>query len=245
MPYGEAEFNAQRRALNRSVGPHGTASGASHRYATCVCVSSAVRLWLSWSGGQTLLVGFRRGGRRDGGKHCDAARDDRQGLDHDHRADDGELLPAAGRAGLRHGRHWTPEQKGRHRPTIEEAGCRRSPTGRPYPRRLRPRRKRRAPRAIHGAKLAIHRDNAERVRRGDWSYGFKPQPDPFLLAFRVVGALVKPGPLTRSSQTSISREARASRPYGYDGEIVHLQGTREDRSACSRATATSCAAICS
>ena len=57
MPYGEAEFNAQRRApqpVGRTT--RRTASGASHRYATCVCgVVGPFGLWLSWSGGQTLL----------------------------------------------------------------------------------------------------------------------------------------------------------------------------------------------
>jgi hydroxyacylglutathione hydrolase len=79
-------------------------------------------------------------------------------------------------------------------------------------------------RAIHGAKLAIHRDDAARVRRGDWSYGFKPRPDRFLLAFRVVGALVKPGPFDTFEPDVYLEEGQSLAPYGYDGEIVHLPG---------------------
>jgi hydroxyacylglutathione hydrolase len=79
-------------------------------------------------------------------------------------------------------------------------------------------------RAIHGAKLAIHREDAERVRRGDWNYGFKPKPDRFLMAFRVVGALVRPGPFDMFEPDVFLEDGESLAPYGYDGEIAHLPG---------------------
>ena len=216
MPYGEAEFNAQRRALNRSVGP--TAAyclRASHRYATRLrvvgpfgsgCRGPAGRR-CSWDSAVEVdaMAGSTATPPGTIGKDSITTIARTMANSYLLRGEQGFVMVDTGLPN----RRADIDQRSR----TPAAGWR-SPTGRPYPRRLRPRRKRRAPRAIHGAKLAIHRDNAERVRRGDWSYGFKPQPDRSSSPSVSSGHLSSRDRSTRSSQTSISREARASARMG-------------------------------
>jgi len=79
-------------------------------------------------------------------------------------------------------------------------------------------------RQAFGGHIGIHRDDAERVRRGDWQYGFKPKPDRFLPLFRIVGQVVRPGPFWTLEPDVLLEDGQDLSSYGYDGRILALAG---------------------
>lgn len=79
-------------------------------------------------------------------------------------------------------------------------------------------------RQAFGGAIAIHRDDAERVRRGDWRWGLKAKPDRFLPLFRLVGQVVKPGAFRTFEPNVLLEDGQDLAPYGYDGRILALPG---------------------
>jgi glyoxylase-like metal-dependent hydrolase (beta-lactamase superfamily II) len=79
-------------------------------------------------------------------------------------------------------------------------------------------------REAFGAKIGIHRDDADRVRTGDWRLGFKPKPDRFLRLFRVIGSLIKAGPFDTFEPDILLGDGDPVVEYGRDGRIVALPG---------------------
>jgi glyoxylase-like metal-dependent hydrolase (beta-lactamase superfamily II) len=77
-------------------------------------------------------------------------------------------------------------------------------------------------RKMHGAKIAMHPEDAPRVRLADWNHGFKQKPDRFLLPFRIMGALMKPGPFDTFEPDDALADGESLAPYGFAGEIVLL-----------------------
>jgi glyoxylase-like metal-dependent hydrolase (beta-lactamase superfamily II) len=73
-------------------------------------------------------------------------------------------------------------------------------------------------------KIAIHRDDAGRVDRGDWSLNMKPKPDKFGLVFRMVSLLIKPGPFDTFAPDVFLEDGQALSGYGLDATVLHLPG---------------------
>jgi len=79
-------------------------------------------------------------------------------------------------------------------------------------------------REAFGGVIGIHADDAERVRRGDWQWGFKSKPDRFLPLFRIVGQVVKPGAFRTFEPNVLLENGQNLASYGYDGRIIGLPG---------------------
>jgi hydroxyacylglutathione hydrolase len=73
-------------------------------------------------------------------------------------------------------------------------------------------------------KIAIHRDDSERVERGDWSLDLKPRPDKFGLLFRIVSLFIKPGPFDTFAPDVCVADGEALSEYGLDATVLHLPG---------------------
>ena len=86
-------------------------------------------------------------------------------------------------------------------------------------------------RETYGLPVAMHRDDAGRVERADWSLGMKPSPDKFPLLFRAVSAFLRPGPFDTFTRTSSSRTDRAWPPTAWTPPSCICRGTPEGRSA--------------
>ena len=79
-------------------------------------------------------------------------------------------------------------------------------------------------RAKYGVGIAMHRADAGRVERADWSLGMKPKPDKFPLLFRTVSAFVRPGPFDAFTPDVFVEDGQDLRAYGLDATILHLPG---------------------
>ncbi|HEU5205403.1 MAG TPA: MBL fold metallo-hydrolase [Candidatus Limnocylindrales bacterium] len=79
-------------------------------------------------------------------------------------------------------------------------------------------------REAFGGVIGIHADDAERVRRGDWQWGFKSKPDRFLPLFRIVGQVVRPGAFRTFEPNVLLEDGQDLASYGYDGRILALPG---------------------
>ena len=75
-----------------------------------------------------------------------------------------------------------------------------------------------------GSEIAVHRDDAERVRTADWSSGMKPRPDKFGLVNRVVSRFIKPGPFDAFEPGISVEDGQPLAGYGLDATILHLPG---------------------
>ena len=75
-----------------------------------------------------------------------------------------------------------------------------------------------------GAKVAMHRADAERVERGDWHWGLKANPDRFLAPFRFVALFIKPGPFDTFTPDLYLEDGRSLADYGSDARVLHLPG---------------------
>jgi glyoxylase-like metal-dependent hydrolase (beta-lactamase superfamily II) len=76
----------------------------------------------------------------------------------------------------------------------------------------------------YGCEIAMHRDDAERVRTADWSCGMKPKPDKFGLAYRVVSRFIKPGPFDTFEPSIYVEDGQPLAGYGLDATVLHLPG---------------------
>ncbi len=73
-------------------------------------------------------------------------------------------------------------------------------------------------------KIAMHRDDAGRVERGDWSLNMKSKPDRFGLLFRMVSLFIKPGPFDTFAPDVYLKDGQALSGYGLDATVLHLPG---------------------
>jgi hydroxyacylglutathione hydrolase len=76
----------------------------------------------------------------------------------------------------------------------------------------------------YGAKIAMHREDAGRVERADWSWNMKPKPDKFGLLFRIVSRLIKPGPFDVFTPDISLEDGQRLSDYGADLTILHIPG---------------------
>ena len=79
-------------------------------------------------------------------------------------------------------------------------------------------------RETHQAKIAMHRDDSERVASGDWSANLKPKPDKFGLLFRTVSLFIKPGPFDTLAADLYLDDGQRLSDYGLDATVLHLPG---------------------
>jgi glyoxylase-like metal-dependent hydrolase (beta-lactamase superfamily II) len=73
-------------------------------------------------------------------------------------------------------------------------------------------------------KIAIHREDAGRVDRGDWRLNMKPKPDRFGLLFQMVSSFIKPGPFDTFEPDICLEDGQALSAYGLDAAVLHLPG---------------------
>lgn len=76
----------------------------------------------------------------------------------------------------------------------------------------------------YGAEIAMHREDAGRVERGDWSRGMKPRPDKFGLVYRIVSRFIKPGAFETFTPDVCVEEGQRLTDYGLDAAVLHLPG---------------------
>jgi hydroxyacylglutathione hydrolase len=76
----------------------------------------------------------------------------------------------------------------------------------------------------YGAKIAMHRDDAGRVERGDWRLGFKPKPDKFSWIFREVSRFIKTGEFEVFEPDVFLEDEQSLAEYGFDATVLHLPG---------------------
>jgi glyoxylase-like metal-dependent hydrolase (beta-lactamase superfamily II) len=76
----------------------------------------------------------------------------------------------------------------------------------------------------YGTKIAMHRDDSERVEKGDWNRNLKAKPDRFLLPFRIVSLFVKPGRFDGFEPDVYVEDGRDLAGYGFEGSVLHLPG---------------------
>jgi glyoxylase-like metal-dependent hydrolase (beta-lactamase superfamily II) len=80
----------------------------------------------------------------------------------------------------------------------------------------------------YGAKVAMHREDAEMVQRSDQGWGRKAQPDRVTIFGRMIIFLssyaVKPGPFQRFTPDLFVEDGSKLSEYGLDAEVVHLPG---------------------
>jgi hydroxyacylglutathione hydrolase len=79
-------------------------------------------------------------------------------------------------------------------------------------------------RETYGLPVAMHRDDAGRVERADWSLGMKPSPDKFPLLFRAVSAFLRPGPFDTFTPDVFVEDGQDLREFGLDATVLHLPG---------------------
>ena len=79
-------------------------------------------------------------------------------------------------------------------------------------------------RETHRAKIAMYRDDSERVARGDWSLNLKPKPDKFGLLFRAVSLFVRPGPFDTFVADLYLEDGQGLSDYALDATVLHLPG---------------------
>ena len=72
--------------------------------------------------------------------------------------------------------------------------------------------------------IALHRDDSERVERGDWTLNMKPKPDKFGLLFRAVSIFIKPGPFETFVPDIYVEDGQSLAQYGLDATVLHLPG---------------------
>lgn len=73
-------------------------------------------------------------------------------------------------------------------------------------------------------RIAMHRDDAERVERGDWSVHMKAKPDKFGLLFRVVSMFIKPGPFDTFVADLFVEDGQQLSDFDFDATVLHLAG---------------------
>jgi len=79
-------------------------------------------------------------------------------------------------------------------------------------------------RAKHGARIAMHRNDAPRVEQGDWSLGMKPRPDKFPLLYRTVARFIKPGPFDTFTPDLCVEDGQELATFGLAATVLHLPG---------------------
>jgi len=79
-------------------------------------------------------------------------------------------------------------------------------------------------RGLYGSPVAMHRGDAPRVERADWSLGMKPRPDKFPLLFRAVSAFLRPGPFDTFTPDVLVEDGQSLAAYGLDATVLHLPG---------------------
>jgi hydroxyacylglutathione hydrolase len=76
----------------------------------------------------------------------------------------------------------------------------------------------------YGAKIAMHRDDAGRVKLGDWRMGFKPKQDKFSWIFREVSRFIKDGEFDVFEPDVYLEDGQSLAEYGFDATVLHLPG---------------------
>ncbi len=76
----------------------------------------------------------------------------------------------------------------------------------------------------YGTRIALHRDEAGKVERADWSWNMKPRPDKFGLPFRLVSLFVKPGPFDTFAPDVYVEDEQDLSEYDLDAMVVYLPG---------------------
>jgi hydroxyacylglutathione hydrolase len=79
-------------------------------------------------------------------------------------------------------------------------------------------------RDAYGVGIAMHRDDAQRVQRGDWGLNMKPKPDKFPLRFRLVARFIRPGPFDTFTPDVLVEDGQGLSDFGLDATILHLPG---------------------
>jgi glyoxylase-like metal-dependent hydrolase (beta-lactamase superfamily II) len=76
----------------------------------------------------------------------------------------------------------------------------------------------------HGATIAMHRQDSQRVERGDWTLNTKPKPDKFPLLFRAVSMFIRPGPFDTFTPDIYVEDGQSLQDFGFDATVLHLPG---------------------
>jgi hydroxyacylglutathione hydrolase len=76
----------------------------------------------------------------------------------------------------------------------------------------------------HGARIAMHAADKERVERGDWSAGMKSKPDKFPLLYRIVAAFIHPGQFETFGPDILLEDGQSLSTFGLDAVALHLPG---------------------
>jgi hydroxyacylglutathione hydrolase len=76
----------------------------------------------------------------------------------------------------------------------------------------------------HGAKIAMHAEDAGRVEQGDWTLNMKPKPDKFPLLFRTVSVFVRPGPFDTFTPDVYVEDGQGLQDFGVNATVLHLPG---------------------
>lgn len=72
--------------------------------------------------------------------------------------------------------------------------------------------------------VAMHREDLARVRRGDWAWGLKAEPDRSLPLFRMSARLSKPGPFDLFEPDVCLDDGQSLLRYGCDATVLRLPG---------------------
>lgn len=76
----------------------------------------------------------------------------------------------------------------------------------------------------YGAKIAMHKDDAGMVERGDMGWNRKAKPDRISLLFNIMSHVVKPSRFATFKPDFFVSEDFDLSAYGFDAKIIHLPG---------------------
>lgn len=76
----------------------------------------------------------------------------------------------------------------------------------------------------YGAKIAMHKDDAGMVERGDMGWNRKAEPDHMSLLFKIMSHVVKPGKFATFKPDLLIDESFDLSAYGLDAKVLHLPG---------------------
>ncbi|MCL4535528.1 MAG: MBL fold metallo-hydrolase [Bacteroidetes bacterium] len=76
----------------------------------------------------------------------------------------------------------------------------------------------------YGARIAIHKDDAGMVERGDMNWNRKAKPDKFSVIFRIMSIFIRPGRFDTFKPDLTIDEGFDLSEYGLNATVLHLPG---------------------
>lgn len=82
-----------------------------------------------------------------------------------------------------------------------------------------------------GARIAMYRDDVERIGLGDWRVGFEPRPDRVSWIFKEVSRRVETGASEMLEPDIYLEDGQSLSEHGFDATVLRLRGPGGDATA--------------